>query len=64
MFGYKDITFCSNEECRNVQCERNLKNVPWDKLPDYMGVSVTDFAGKFRCCPMPLPEPPKEDSHV
>lgn len=61
MFGYKDITFCSNEECRNVQCERHLKNVPWDKLPDYMGVSVTDFTGKCKQCQMPLHESKKEE---
>lgn len=58
---YEDMTFCANKECRNVKCKRNQKNIPWDKLPEYMCVSVTDFTGKFKCCPMPLPHPPKEE---
>ena len=61
MFGYKDITFCSNKECRNVKCELHLKNVPWDKLPDYMGVTVTDFTRKCKQCQMPKDDQPKED---
>ena len=58
---YKDMAFCANKECRNVQCERNQKNIPWKKIPDCMYVAVTDFTGKFKCCPMPLSEPPKEE---
>ena len=60
MFGYKDMAFCSNKECLNVKCERNLKNVPWDKLPDYMGVVVTDYTGKCKCFQDPKSEPQKD----
>lgn len=23
-----DITFCSNTKCKNLECERNQKNIP------------------------------------
>ena len=35
-----DITFCNNDKCTHVECERNLKNVPKD-IPVSVGVWAT-----------------------
>ena len=51
MICYKDRTFCSKRDCPNKKCAHNLKNIPWDKLPEWMCVSMRDTAGKFEYCP-------------
>lgn len=49
MICYKDTTFCSKEDCENLECKRNMKNIPWNEVPEYMCVSVCDWAGKLGC---------------
>lgn len=58
MITYRDMTFCERKDCPNVKCTRHLSNVP-DKLPEYMGVAMSDFAGKMRCCPAEVKEAAK-----
>ena len=40
-----DITYCVNKECKNKNCERNIKNAPKDM--EY--VSFADFTTYCYC---------------
>ena len=51
MIYYKDKAFCSKKDCPNKKCAHNPENIPWDKLPEWMCVSMRDMAGKFKYCP-------------
>ena len=51
MITYGDRAFCSKKDCPNKKCPRHQSHVPWDKLPEYMGVAMSDFAGKYSYCP-------------
>lgn len=57
MIVYKDRCYCDNRNCENLMCSRNMKNIPWDELPEYRCVSVRSYAGKCDNY-----EPPKEDT--
>lgn len=57
MIVYKDRCYCDNGNCENMKCVRNVKNIPWDELPEYMCVSVRSYAGKCENY-----KPPKEGS--
>jgi hypothetical protein len=50
MFGLK-ASYCSRRDCPNIKCDRNIQNIPRDKLPDWVIVTMRDFAGMFDCCP-------------
>lgn len=56
MITYQDRAFCARKDCPVTQCDRNSCRVPWADLPEYMGVSMSDFYGKRCICPE---EPPK-----
>lgn len=51
MICYRDRCYCSKRDCPNLDCDRNPQNIPWDKLPEWMCVSMRDLAGKRDCCP-------------
>ena len=51
MIVYRDMTFCDWKECPNTFCNRHYSKIPWDKLPEWMGVSISDFGGKYQHCP-------------
>ena len=57
MICYKDKCYCfrSYEHwckennipiCTNTECYRHCAEIPWDELPEYMGVSLSDFGEK------------------
>lgn len=48
MICYRDMAFCSYKECPNTFCERHYSKIPWDKLPEWMGVSMSDFRGRCK----------------
>lgn len=54
MMVYNDMSYCAHKECTNTKCFRNQSNIDWDKLPEWMGVSVADFGGKYKHCPADL----------
>lgn len=56
MMVYRDMAFCSKKDCPNEKCPRHLAHVPWDKLPEYMGVAMRDFAGKCDYWPAEVEE--------
>lgn len=56
MIVYKDMSFCARKGCEIHSCPRNQANVPWEKLPEWMGVSLTDMWGKSSKCPEKEPE--------
>lgn len=39
-----DITFCSDKECKNYECERNHNNTK--DIPAYREISIADFSKK------------------
>lgn len=43
-----DITFCSNKECKNINCPRNLKSDNAKSLPPYRPMYVADFTDKCK----------------
>ena len=51
MIVYNDMTYCGRESCPKTDCYRHLSHVNWDKLPEWMGVSISDFVGKYQHCP-------------
>jgi len=53
---YRDRCYCCRKDCPVTDCDRNSCHVPWQDLPEYMGVSMSDFYGKSCLCPV---EPPK-----
>ena len=63
MLVLNDMSYCAHKECTNTKCFRNQSNIDWDKLPEWMGVSIADFGGKYPHCPADLEEVkwPSED---
>lgn len=56
MIVYRDMAFCARKDCPVTKCDRNSCHVPWQSLPEYMGVSLSDFYGKYDRCPVEPPE--------
>lgn len=56
--SYKDMTFCTRKGCKYTHCHRHYSNIPWDELPEYVGVSVGDMYGSEVHCKLLLTEPP------
>lgn len=54
MITYKDMTFCAQKECPRTYCVRHPSKVIWDEVPEWMGVSWSDFCGKYPHCPSGL----------
>lgn len=54
MMVYNDMSYCAHKECPKTYCVRHQSHVPWDDLPEWMGVSVADFGGKYKHCPADL----------
>lgn len=48
--SYKDMTFCTRKDCIFTHCHRHYSNIPWDELPEYVGVSVGDMYGQEMYC--------------
>ena len=38
------ITYCSNKECKNYECERNQSNL--QNIPFYRLISISDYSKK------------------
>lgn len=64
MLTYLDRCFCSRKDCAVATCHRNQCHVPWDKLPEYMGVALSDFYGKYDHCPDEEEMKRVEDNHA
>ena len=56
MMVYNDMSYCAHKECKNTDCYRNQAHIDWDKLPEWMGVAIADFGGKYKHCPVDLEE--------
>lgn len=52
MIVYRDMTFCSDKDCANTKCKRNLKNIDLTKVPSDMGIAMSDF---YVCCLQRVP---------
>jgi len=52
---YRDMTFCSRKSCTFIHCPRHHINVPWNDLPEGVGVSIADMHGHEVYCPVENP---------
>jgi hypothetical protein len=60
MFDLK-ASYCSKRDCPNIKCDRNIQNIQRDKLPDWVIVTMRDFAGMFDCCTKEVQEDGSDD---
>lgn len=42
----EDITYCSNTECKNISCDRNLKNIRQPMLHSFAELEGTEYCKK------------------
>lgn len=43
MIVYNDMCYCNSKDCANKECRRHLSHIDFDRMPEWMCYSVSDF---------------------